>query len=147
MRKIKRHNKKYFEFSKIIITLTGLLFIICLFIGFQAGKDTLMDTTIYAVAITVSGGIFGTSTLWYFKKAQAENTVKLKTSVYETAMNTKLKYTEELIDLKKRYGIINDEILEDLDMENFVASSLSDLSSCADEAMAEATASIESQQF
>lgn len=111
-----RYNKKM-SFSKIIIIFTALLFVLVLLkILFFIDVQNLMDTTIYATCLTVTGAIFGSSLVWYSKKAASENAYKLRISSYEDAIRHRLYFNESMMKLIKKYKI-SDEDLEYINNE------------------------------
>ena len=85
---------KKIQYSKLLPFITCFVFLICLYQTFITDFSSYVDLTLYATIITVSGSIFGTTIVWYMKKAQVENNVKLKIELYKTAFQEQLKYKE-----------------------------------------------------
>lgn len=140
--------RKGCSYSKMLPIITGLLFIGCLYICLISPFAATLETAIIVAALTVTGSIFGTAILWYMKKAQAENTVTLKTIVYETAAKTKLEYLEKTLQLKSKYDNKYDlDTSTEDDLDSFEDAALNDLASSADAAMDEATTSIEKENY
>lgn len=105
-------NDKPVTFSKGIPVVTGSLFIItllvCVFLS-NFNKN-VYDTTVMVTAISVTGAIFGSSLIWYFKKAGSENQYKLRMSMYEDVVNQRLYFTEEMLKLRIKYGASEEDI-------------------------------------
>ena len=142
--------KKHIQYSKTIPVLTGLLFCICLYKAFTVDYSTVLDVSIYASALTISGGLLGSSIIFYLRKSQAENVFKIKIELYKQASREKLYYNEEMIKLKSRYMLSEEEMMElenDSAMDGFVDSALSDVTSTTDNAMDDATTQIELQTY
>lgn len=90
-----------------------------------------LNETIASATIAACGCIGATSIVWYLKKSQAENTVKIYLSAYEKILNLKQKMQEDTSDTF-------------LQMENNI---LNKLDNNLSNAMDEATSSIEKQDI
>lgn len=124
------NKEKRFTTSKVWLFITGLLFVLIILAVFclMTTSDTILDTSIYVTAITVSGGIFGSNLCWYSKKAGSENQYKLRISMYETAVDKRLYYNEEMLKLREKYGVSQEELNQidyDGDMDDFSSDELS----------------------
>ena len=104
--------KGKFQFSKIIVIVACAIFLICLYKGFTADFSTITDVSFYVTTITVSGSVFLTTIVWYLKKSQSENNVKLKIEMYKVASRERVKYNAKMILLKKKFEVSNDELME-----------------------------------
>lgn len=106
-------NKKT-TFSKIWLIITGLIFIGVILGCFiiTAFQIDVFDTTVYVTAITVSGTIFGANLGWYAKKSTYENHYKLRMSMYRDLVNSRLYYNNEMMKLRKRYGVCSEDLSE-----------------------------------
>lgn len=73
------NSKKHrIEFSKIIVIITGLLFILIL-LDMRAATKEGLDVSGYSMqTILTTGGIFGASIIFYLNKAKVENMAKGK---------------------------------------------------------------------
>lgn len=111
------NNNKKIQYSKLLPLFTGIIFACCLLKVFTMDFSNYVDLTAYATAITVSGSIFGTTIVWYMKKAQVENNVKLKIELYKTAFQEQLKYKEQMFIIKNKYLLNNEEFAE-MEMDN-----------------------------
>lgn len=149
--KNKSMNDKGLSYSKILIIITSILFVVCLVVGFKGVKNNVLDTAVYVTAISVSGGICGTSILYYFKKAQAENTMKLRIAIYQAVAKERLKFNESMMILMNEYNMSEDDVyhMESTysDMDGFMNESIMNLDSSAEMTMQSATSEIESQTF
>jgi hypothetical protein len=141
--------EKKFQYSKMIPVATGLLFCVCLFKAFSIDYSSVLDVSVYASALTISGGLLGSAIIWYMKKSQAENVFKLKIELYKQASREKLHYNEQMIVLKNKYMLSEDEMMEydDTTMDGFVDSALSDATDDLDNAMEDATSPVEVENF
>lgn len=109
--------REHIQYSKILPFITGIVFAVCLFFAFTADVSSLMDTSIYATAITISGGIWGSTIVWYSKKAQSENLSKLKIELYKQSTNERLRFNKEMMELKKQYEM-TDEDVEEIELKS-----------------------------
>ena len=98
------------QYSKILPCITLIVFIGCLICGFTADFTTMVDVSFYVTSATISGTAFVTSIVFYYRKAQAENSIKLKTSLYETSCEMRLKYNAEMMKLQHQFNMTNDEV-------------------------------------
>lgn len=102
--------KNKVQFSKFLTIFSAILFIWCLFEGFNTHFGEVYDTAVYVTSITVSGGIFGLCLKSYMSKAKAENIYKVQHGMYEDIMNIKLKYNEEMMKLTQQYNMTQDDV-------------------------------------
>lgn len=102
--------KNKFQFSKILVILTALIFLFCIFKSISVDLSTAIDTTVYVTLVTVSGGIFGMTLKWYLMKSQLENSYKIQNGMYKDVMNYRLEYNTKMMELKNKYKITDDDI-------------------------------------
>lgn len=110
-RSLEKHDKKV-TYSKGIPMVTGILFIVTLIVCVVLSNfnKNIFDTTVMVTAISVTGAIFGSSLIWYFKKAGSENQYKLRMSMYEDVVNQRLYFTEEMLKLRIKYCASEEDI-------------------------------------
>lgn len=113
---MKKNKLKYPNMSKLLIALSQLVFISFTIIGFigtfKSTSDSITDTTVFVTAITISGCAFTLANKHYYKKAQAENLVKIQATTYKQIMDIRLNYNEKMLQLKQKYNVSNEEIQE-----------------------------------
>lgn len=109
---MKKEKKNKFQFSKVIVVIACILFIVCLYKGYTADYSTMIDVSFYVTAITVSGSVLLTTLVWYLKKSQSENNVKLKTEMYRVASRERIKYNAKMMLLKKKLEMSDDDLME-----------------------------------
>ena len=80
---MEKKSKNKFQFSKLIVIVACTIFAVCLYKGFTVDFSTVIDMSFYVTSITVSGSVFLTTIVWYLKKSQSENNVKLKIELYK----------------------------------------------------------------
>lgn len=107
-------NSKKVTTSKIWLAITGIIFVLVVIFSMYSitHSESVFDTTVYVTAITVAGGIFGSNLVWYSKKSASENHYKLRMSMYEDVVNQRLYFNEEMLKLKQKYNITDEEISE-----------------------------------
>ena len=109
-------NQKKFTWSKIVVLCNGLLFVstvVFVMYMYIAGKiDSAYDTTAIVTCVTVTGTIFGSNICWYSKKAASENHYKLRMGLYSDATQIRLQFNEEMMKLKKKYKMSDEDIAE-----------------------------------
>lgn len=124
-------NINKYQFSKLIIIICILITILGLIIATCGSIIFYLNEVVASAIITTCGGIGITSIVWYLKKAQAENTVKIYLGAYKEILNIKQKANEDASE------IINQ-------MENEI---LNKLNSNISFAMDEATSPIEKESI
>ena len=138
-------NQKKFTWSKIVVLVNGLLFlstVIFVMYMYIAGKiNSAYDTTAIVTCVTVTGTIFGSNICWYSKKAASENHYKLRMGLYNDATRIRLQYNEEMMKLKKKYKMSDEDIADidesgDIDdmMNGAIQDVISDLDTVRDDA-------------
>ena len=65
------------EFSKIIIAVTFIIFVLVLIAGCVLAWEG-RDTSLFCYAIPSTGGVVGSSVIFYSSNAQVENAVKIQ---------------------------------------------------------------------
>lgn len=144
------YKEKTFTTSKIYVMVTGIIFLFVLFFVmylYLSNKiDNTFDTAAIVTMITVTGGIFGSTLVWYSKKAASENHYKLRMALYRDASVTRLNFNEAMLKLKKEYDVTDEDIeaIEnqgDMDemMDSALSSVIDDLNNTRDVCDAENT--------
>ena len=142
--------EKKFQFSKLIVVITCAIFIVCLYNGLTINLEDYTDLTVVATSITVSSGLCGSSIIWYLKKSQSENNVKLKIELYKVASQERLNYNKQMIILKQKYMLSEEDIMEienDSPMTDFESEALSSISGIISMSESEAESSTEIQTY
>lgn len=112
--------KEHYQYSKKIPIITGIIFIVMvLLIFFQnaTGNYDYVNASVSISIISISGGIFGSSIIWYLKKAQVENSFKLRCMQFEKASEQRLKFIEGTLKLQKKYNVTSQQI-EEIEFQN-----------------------------
>ena len=124
-----KRKKKKKEFSKCIICTVAITTIL-------GGIGTILSTLflglpeVLACSIVAAlGSVALTSIVYYYKKAQAENTIKLYLSSYDA-----------ILKLKKKYGSEVNNTLNEIE-----TNTLEKINNTLDESMTDATSLIEKQ--
>lgn len=140
---------KRFQFSKVLALISAAILFLCLFWATSATIANGYDT---AVVATVVGGAFTfalTTNVWYMKNSQAEKVANIKISVYRIASEEKLRYNKEMLLFMKENGFSQsdlDQVESDSPMDEFDAEALLSLNDSVNDAMNEATQSIQIQE-
>ena len=79
------------EFSKIIVFVVFITFILALVTGCVFAWNG-RDTSLFCYAIPSTGGVAGSSVIFYYRKAQVENAVKLQLYSLEEMYKLREKY-------------------------------------------------------
>lgn len=96
------------EFSKMIVIITGLLFILTL-LDIRGGVRQGLDVSGYATQQIVStGGIFGASIIFYLNKSKIENLSKGKIRFMLLKLRLELKLKDQIPE--ESYQLILQEI-------------------------------------
>lgn len=103
--------KNKFTYSKWLPITTGIVFIICLAIGFSVDASNVYDVSIFVTAISVSGAIWGTCIVNYSKKASSENAYKMKSAFYKEATRERLYFNEQMMILKQKYSMTDEDVM------------------------------------
>lgn len=106
-------NKK-FRTSKVIMWLFIALFIYVIFKGvnYDFSSVTYMDTAIFCACITAVSGILGAIIVKYLNNSNAENIPKMQMDLYEESLKLRLKYNQDMLDIKRKYETDDNEIYE-----------------------------------
>ena len=106
----KRKSKRGGEFSKLIVIITGILFILTL-LDIRGAVRECIDVSGYATQqIVTTGGIFGASIIFYLNKSKIENLSKGKISFALLKLRLELKLKDKIPD--ESYQLIFEEINE-----------------------------------
>lgn len=102
------NSKRGMEFSKIIVIITGLLFILTL-LDIRGAVREGLDVSGYATQqILTTGGIFGASIIFYLNKSKIENLSKGKIRFLLLKLRLELKLKDRIPE--ESYQIILEEI-------------------------------------
>lgn len=126
--------KNKYQYSKKIPIVTGVIFISFTLLSMFFGN--IIDSTLAMTSISVSGGIFGSSIIWYLKKSQVENSFKLKCEQLKQTVNYRLYFIEETLKLQKKYNVSSyqiDEIESKGPIDEMENSTMDNLSQIVDE--------------
>lgn len=105
-----RCSKRKIEFSKIIVALTAVLFILAL-LDIRGAVREGLDVSSYATQLLVTtGGVFGASIIFYLNKSKIENLSKGKIRFLLLKLRLELKLKDKIPE--ESYQIILDEINE-----------------------------------
>jgi len=94
------------QYSKVLVLITGLVFAVSLAFCLTRDISNVYDVSLYTVAITVTGGVFGSAIIWYEKKAQAENVSKIQLQHIKDVAKVEFDVYEKKVRLQKELGII-----------------------------------------
>lgn len=103
-------SKRKIEFSKIIVALTAILFILAL-LDIRGAVREGFDVSSYATQLLVTtGGVFGASIIFYLNKSKIENLSKGKIRFLLLKLRLELKLKDKIPE--ESYQIILEEINE-----------------------------------
>lgn len=120
---MKAQMNKNKEYSKRILFWTMCIFLgnlICSLLFSWFGKDT----SIFMYSIPTTGGIFGSSIVFYLNKAKMENVCKGKIQFLKYKMKLIKKYPEHQEEIENELSSIDSALTEKIDSE--IASSVSE---------------------
>lgn len=109
--------KKWFQCSKVLCYVSGVVFISTLVRCLSADLSALYDTAVYVTAISVTGAVFGSTLVWYAKKAQAENVARIKIQHVKEVAKVEFALWKKKVHLQKELGLIGTPL--DDTMEEF----------------------------
>lgn len=96
------------EFSKMLVVITGVLFVLSLFLV-RGDVQEGYDISSYATQIIVTtGGIFGASIVFYLNKAKIENLSKAKIRFVLLRLRLEINLKDQLSE--EAYNLILEEI-------------------------------------
>lgn len=139
---------KKIQYSKIITSLTFILFLSCVIKCFSVNISDVYDLSLYTAIVTCSGTLCLTSVVWYLKNSQAEKVAKIKADTYRIASEERFRYNKNMLELKSEYKYEKEEIIEienDSPLDELEQDALNSMNLSIDSAMDEATTSIEVQ--
>lgn len=142
------NGNKRFQYSKILPLITFVLFCVCILKCFSIDLSNAYDLSIYITIVTTSGTLCLTTVVWYLKNSQAEKVAMIKADTYRIASEERYKYNEKMLKLKSEYKYTDEEIFDvenDSPLDEFEQDALGSMIASIDNAMDEATESIEAQ--
>lgn len=145
---MKRISNKKIQYSKIITSLTFMLFLGSVIKCFSVDISGLYDLSLYATIVTSTGAICLTSVVWYLKNSQAEKVARIRTETYKVISDEQYKYNRRMLELKHGYNYAEEEIFDienNSHLDELKQDALHSMNSSIDCAMEEATSSIEAQ--
>ena len=100
--------------SKMIMWIFILLFIYVIYKGvnYDFSSVTYMDTAIFVACITAVSSILGAIITKYLNNSNCENIPKIQTELYKTSMDIRLMYNQRMMELKRKYDIDDDYIMQ-----------------------------------
>lgn len=100
--------------SKMIMWIFILLFIYVIYKGvnYDFSSVTYMDTAIFVACITAVSSILGAIITKYLNNSNCENIPKIQTELYKTSMAIRLSYNQKMMELKRKYDIDDDYIMQ-----------------------------------
>lgn len=113
------------QFSKLIVFFAGLLLILALLHGIMldsSSDNSMIDRTALATELTVTGSVFLTVCVWYYKKSATENTAKIRIDHAKEVAQIEYEFFEKRARLSKELGLTeadiekinNDTVLDDM---------------------------------
>lgn len=85
--------------------MSGVVFIATLFHCLNVDLSALYDTAVYVTAISVTGAVFGSTLVWYAKKAQAENVSRIKIEHVKETAKVEWELWQKKVRLQKELGL------------------------------------------
>lgn len=85
--------------------MSGVVFIATLFHCLNVDLSALYDTAVYVTAISVTGAVFGSTLVWYAKKAQAENVSRIKIEHVKETAKVEWELWQKKVQLQKELGL------------------------------------------
>lgn len=140
--------KNKIQYSKIITSLTFVLFLVCVARCLFADISTVYDISLYATIITTTGALCLTSVVWYLKNSQAEKVAKIKADTYRIISEERYKYNEKMLELKSQHRYNEEDIFEienDSPMDELEQEAMESMNSSIDNAMEDAASLLEAQ--
>lgn len=134
-----KNNK--FQYSKMLPIATGLLFIAITIPCFIFP----IDSSIAMTTIGITGSVFGSSIIFYLRKAQTENSYKIRLSLYQEATKQRLFYNSNMMKLRKKYELDDYLVQEIENQNNLMDDAFENLNSETNRALDDATTPIELQ--
>lgn len=102
---MKEFFKKWFQCSKVLCYVSGVVFIATLSRCLSADLAALYDTAVYVTAISVTGAVFGSTLVWYAKKAQAENVSRIRIEHVKETARVEWELWRKKAQLQKKLGL------------------------------------------
>lgn len=125
------------QYSKILPVICFIVFISCIAKVFMTDMSSVMDVSVYATLITVTGGMTATCINCYLKKAGSENAFKLRMGLYEESVKQRLFFNEEMLKMKIKYNATDEDIAEldeNGEIDEFMSEALSSTTEVVDTA-------------
>lgn len=104
-----KKEKRKFEYSKCIVFFTSSLFLLVVLVAIYFTYVNI-DTMIFSYIISVSGGMLGSSIIFYFNKAKIENVCKGKIEFFKFKMDYLAKHPEHKPYLDAELNVIDEAL-------------------------------------
>lgn len=140
-------NDKKFQYSKMLVFVTGIIFVLSLAYCLTKDISNVSDLTIYTVAITVTGGVFSSAIIWYEKKSQAENVSKIQMQQIKDVAKVEFEVYEKKVRLQKEMGIIESDDCDDFHIDNQVDATIDTAESFLKDKMCDAVSEPEIKSY
>lgn len=137
--------KKKYQFCKCIVVLMCIIFVLTLCYCLYLIQNSALDLTLGITAITVTGALFSSTIIWYMKKAQAENVIKLRMTYTEAAARIEYEVYEKKMRLKKELGMQDETEFEESVLDEMYTDAIHNDNAYFDSQFEEATSSQESE--
>lgn len=119
------------QFAKKVVVTTSLVFLLSI-ISALVWSWLYKNTDVFMYIIPVTGGVWGTSIIWYMKKSQLENGIKIQLGMIRELLEMKNEFStndkDEYIDdireraeyrMQERVDEFIDEALTPPEIENY----------------------------
>lgn len=89
----RKNSKEKLQFAKKIVVIATILFVLSI-ISALLWSWYDKNTDVFTYIIPTIGGVWGASIIWYMKKSQLENGIKIQIGMIKELMKLKIKYNE-----------------------------------------------------
>lgn len=138
--------------SKLIMWIFIILFLYVIYKGvnYDFSSVTYMDTAIFCACIASAGGILGAIITKYLNNSNCENIPRIQMNLYKQSMKLRLEYNEEMMKLKQKYAVTDEDVCEiesDSHMDEVTESVLNNAISELDEKSAQSHEDVSIQNY
>lgn len=138
--------------SKLIMWIFIILFLYVIYEGvnYDFSSVTYMDTAIFCACIASAGGILGAIITKYLNNSNCENIPRIQMNLYKQSMKLRLEYNEEMMKLKQKYAVTDEDVCEiesDSHMDEVTESVLNNAISELDEKSAQSHEDVSIQNY
>lgn len=115
--------EKKFTFGKVITAIVLIFFVVVMNYGLYLTTCPEINETLIITIIGAIGTVTATTLVFYYRKSQSENLLKINSSMYKEMTDNRFEYNKRMLELRRDMGVdqsVIDEIEMDSDADEYM---------------------------